>query len=141
MELDGFFQWVGVFIFLFLSLRAVMCGSGRARALKVLVRELPGLGGMAFPQVPVFPILTSAPIIPFCSDASKTVAYSPILEEFHCDFTILHLPRGRRVTTENTSDSDKLRTDEPKGFLSSGANLYVGTLGVSLRGKFKNAYN
>lgn len=43
------------------------------------------------------------------------------------------------MTMENTSDSDKLRTDEPKGFLSSGANLYLGTLGVfQLRGKFKN---
>ena len=42
------------------------------------------------------------------------------------------------MTLENTSDSDKLRTDEPKGFLSSGANLYLGTLGVSLRVNFKN---
>ena len=123
---------------LFLFLRAVTCGSGRARAVKVLVRELPGLGGVALPQVPVVPVLTPAPVTPFCSDVSKTVACSPRLEEFHCDFTIFHLPRGWHVTLENTSDSDKLRTDEPKGFLSSGANLYLGTLGVSLRGKFKN---
>lgn len=80
---------------LFLILRAVTCGSGRARALKVPVRELPGSGrGVALPQVPLLPVLTPAPVTPFCSDASKPVACSPRLEGFHCYFTIFHLPRG-----------------------------------------------
>ena len=52
------------------------------------------IGGVALPQVPVVPVLTPAPVTPFCSDVSKTVACSPRLEEFHCDFTIFHLPRG-----------------------------------------------
>lgn len=48
---------------LFLILRAVTCGSGRARALKVPVRELQGSGegGVALPQVPLLPVRHQPP--------------------------------------------------------------------------------
>lgn len=71
----------------------------------------------------------------------RSWTYAPSLEEFHCNLTIFHLPRSQHLTITNTSDSDKLRNDEPKGFLSAGANLYVGTLDVSPKGKLKNPEN
>lgn len=67
----------------------------------------------------------------------RSSVYPPSLEEFRCDLTIFHLPKGQCVNIKNTSDLDKLRNDETNRFLAAGANLYVGTLDVSQKGKFK----
>lgn len=100
--------------------------------------EIQGKGG--FPWELVLPARTSAPVISFCNDVFIVVCSKP--EEFHHRVvTILHLPGGQRLNIENTSDLDKLRADETKRVLSAGANLYMGTLDVSLRssqGKLKN---
>lgn len=67
----------------------------------------------------------------------RSSAYAPSLEEFPCNVTIFHLPKGQHVNIKNTFDLDKLRNDETNRFLSAGANLYVGTLDISQKGKFK----
>lgn len=93
-------------------------------------------GGAGFSLGLVFPFSTSTPGSYAAETCSRMCAPTP--EEFHCGLPNFSFTQGSALEYRKHFCLDKLRNGETKWFLSAGANLYVGTLDVSQKGKFRH---